>query len=330
MKTFITNDDSVFQSLLPIFATREYLSLQSKEFGWFVNDDFAMPWYITTKFGFRSLRITASPVLLGRTHSLDDEQCFLDAACRLSEKELRVDRITQPQNNAIFQAVPDDCVFAPFGTLFVPLKQRDSVDLFAGIHSKHRNVIRKAERDGVNVVTDDVDVGACIDLFCETMARQHMSSPSVAYFESLLDTLDGQVLLASAIRDDVLQGCALIPWNHHGAYYFWGGSIERPYGGSLNLLHWRIMEFMRERGVDKYDFVGARLRPEPGSKPESIQRFKERFGATFMPGYLWKRDCKPWRIRALTTALSAKALLSGRRVVPDLIDQERLRLRVGS
>ncbi|MGB6241448.1 MAG: GNAT family N-acetyltransferase [Castellaniella sp.] len=326
MGAVIVLDDSFFREYLPVFATREYLNFQSKEFGWFVSEDFVMPWFITTKFGFRSLRITSSPVQIGPGGLPDSERHFLEAACSLAARELIVDRIVQPQNNAVFRVVPKGSVHAPFGSLFVPLKNRNTEDLFSALHSKHRNVIRRAERDGVDIDVNTNKVGECIDLFRSTMARYHMGVPKISYFDSLFESLGNQILLAAATKNGIIQGCALIPWNRYGAYYFWGGSTEFPYGGSLNLLHWRIIDTLKDLDVEKYDFVGARCSPEPGSKPESIQRFKARFGATFAPGFLWKFNCRPWRSRALTAALSVRAMLSGRFSMPDLIDQERVRL----
>ena len=44
------------------------------------------------------------------------------------------------------------------------------------------------------------------------------------------------------------------------------------------------MRQLRDRGVSVYDFVGARLDVDEGSKYEGIQRFKSRFGAELHEG----------------------------------------------
>ena len=68
----------------------------------------------------------------------------------------------------------------------------------------------------------------------------------------------------------------------------YGGSVEKPYSGSLNLLQFEAMKFLQSRGVREYDLVGARIKVEQGSKYEGIQRFKSRFGARLVQGYAFR------------------------------------------
>ena len=58
----------------------------------------------------------------------------------------------------------------------------------------------------------------------------------------------------------------------------YGGSIEKPHTGAMNLLHWECIKYFKSKGVKKYDFVGARDSVDEDSKIKGIQRFKERFG----------------------------------------------------
>jgi lipid II:glycine glycyltransferase (peptidoglycan interpeptide bridge formation enzyme) len=50
-------------------------------------------------------------------------------------------------------------------------------------------------------------------------------------------------------------------------------------------MHFEIMKFLKEKGVEKYDFVGARLCYAKNSKYEGLQRFKSRFGSKLKRGY---------------------------------------------
>ena len=61
---------------------------------------------------------------------------------------------------------------------------------------------------------------------------------------------------------------------------------------------------MKERGVMKYDFVGARVNPEPGSKLEGIQRFKSRFGGEMKVGYMWRYVNRPIRYKLYSLLLN--------------------------
>lgn len=90
----------------------------------------------------------------------------------------------------------------------------------------------------------------------------------------------------------------------------------------MNLLQWNVIKKMKENNVKFYDFMGARMNPEVGSKYEGIQRFKERFGGELKKGYLWKyslNDFKYWLYRLLVFIYS-KGHFHG-----DIIDQERKR-----
>ena len=50
---------------------------------------------------------------------------------------------------------------------------------------------------------------------------------------------------------------------------------------------------MKRIGVKKYDFMGARLNVEKGSKYESIQKFKQRFGCELKKGVHWEAQFNP-------------------------------------
>jgi hypothetical protein len=72
----------------------------------------------------------------------------------------------------------------------------------------------------------------------------------------------------------VLQGCAVIPYSGHSAYYLYGGSAARPVPGAMNLLHWEAMQHFSQLGTKRYDFVGTRIAPAKGSKQEGLKMLK--------------------------------------------------------
>ena len=68
------------------------------------------------------------------------------------------------------------------------------------------------------------------------------------------------------------------------------------------------MKLMKERGVKYYDFVGARINPDEGSKYEGIQRFKSRFGGELKKGYLWKMPLNKFKYKLFCWLVAAKQL----------------------
>jgi hypothetical protein len=72
--------------------------------------------------------------------------------------------------------------------------------------------------------------------------------------------------------------------------------------------------------VQQFDFVGARLNPEKGSKQEALNLFKKRFGTTLIQGYMWKYPLRP--LKSLVYSYAVRMLRGG-----DIVDRERHKLR---
>jgi lipid II:glycine glycyltransferase (peptidoglycan interpeptide bridge formation enzyme) len=119
--------------------------------------------------------------------------------------------------------------------------------------------------------------------------------------------------------EGVVQGCAVIPFSSYSAYYMHGGSISKPLTGAMNLLQWEAMCFFRKLGVRYYNFVGARINPEPGSKQEGLIMFKQRFGGELKRGYMWKYSFHP--LKNYLYSIATKIRSGG-----DIVDQEHHKL----
>ena len=108
-------------------------------------------------------------------------------------------------------------------------------------------------------------------------------------FKRFAHSLNENVKIFIADYQGVVQGCAVVPFSGHSAYYLYGGSVQE----STN----RINEPASMGGdacnfaslaVNRYDFVGSRINPEKGSKQEGLTMFKQRFGGQLVQGYMWK------------------------------------------
>jgi len=113
----------------------------------------------------------------------------------------------------------------------------------------------------------------------------------------------------------IIQGSAIIPFSSYSAYYLYGGSIENPLTGAMNLLQWEAIRKFKELGVKRYDFVGVRISPEKRSKQEGLMKFKERFGGQLYKGYMWKHGLHPMKYAAYS--LAVRVLRGG-----DIVDVE--------
>jgi len=311
-----------FANRLPIFATPEFLAARSGEYGWFAGEDFALPFIVEQKLCFRRLIFTTEAIPLSEAASPDKEREFLEAVLRVCEaqKEIAVDFISAPQANVVFRTVPRGCENVPWASYIVDLT-RSSSEIFSGFHSKHRNVIRNAMTNEV-AVAKTRDVGVIFRNLRETMSRQHLLFyPSEKYLNALATLLGENVTFYTASHRGQLQGCAVVVHNHLGAFYYRGGSIERPATGSLNLLQFEIMKDLQHKGVPVYDLMGARPNTGGNNKIENIQRFKARFASDIRQGYSFRSIIRPVKYRLFVTAVRGYFRLKGSNYSGDVIDQ---------
>jgi lipid II:glycine glycyltransferase (peptidoglycan interpeptide bridge formation enzyme) len=318
----ILTTDNELAGALPIVGSAAYLRSKSSNYGWFRQGDLVLPFLVERRALFNRLVFTHQTISLRGKYDLSQERKFLNQVV-VAARRLNVDFIYQPHATAVFSAVPDGAISAKFGSYVVNL-EANLETLWANLHGKHRNVIKKAREAGVKISEGPHNLHACYALIHSTMKRNQKLSVSQEELERFRSNLAGNVSFYVASKDNVPQGAAVVVWSAgHTAYYLHGGTSEAPFGGAMNLLHWQAMSDMKARGVKEYDFVGARLQPVAGSKLESIQRFKERFGATLKQGYLWKYPLKPMRYRAFCLLARVNSMAHGAVYRGDIIDEER-------
>ena len=308
---------------LPIVAREKFLSCKSSEYGWFVSEYFLLPFYIEKKFFFRRIVFTNSMIDLVKikNENNNEKKNFLNEVVSIASK-LNVDFIYQPLTHAVFGVVPDGVTACAALTYQVDLSKSEE-DLFSALHVKHRNVIKRASKNGVEILSGIEQRKDCFLIIRETMARQNKPYISNSQIEKYEKCLGENVSFYIAKKDGVVQGGAIFIWSSKGtSFYFHGGSKVRPSTGALNLLHWKAMCDMKKRGVRYFDFVGGRVSPVKGSKQEGIQRFKSRFGASAKVGFLWKIAFRPFKYKLFQLMAHFNALVRRRYYLGDIIDEE--------
>ena len=189
---------------------------------------------------------------------------------------------------AIFHAYPAKSTRIPFGNYIVDLS-RDEEELFSALNGKCRNMIRRAERDGVEISfggKELLDKYIVVDK--DTWERSDMREHSQTEYENYFDSFDNNSRIYIAEKDGVVQGGAIFIFNKEMSYYLYGASIRRPSPGALNLLQYRAMMDFKSEGVHFHNFVGCRINEDPDSKYHGIQKFKGSFGGELVEGYMFK------------------------------------------
>jgi serine/alanine adding enzyme len=150
-------------------------------------------------------------------------------------------------------------------------------DLLAGMHSKHRNVVRKAAASGVTVsaVAGAADLAPFVELYEETMRRRD-AAPFYffppAYWERL-SRLGERLVVFDAVLDGELLASALClstrPWLH---YHLSATSDRARTTGASNLLLFEAARWAQARGFTRFHLGGGL-----GGREDSLYEFKRRF-----------------------------------------------------
>ncbi len=233
------------------------------------------------------------------------------------------DRVLQPANWVLFSSFPRNSINVSFGTYLIDLSY-SLEHIFKSLHHKHRNVIRNARNKQVVIKSGKDQVIAFYSLYKSTMHRNSMYCEPLSYFKNLY-TKENQNILCSVAysKNGISLGGLYIIYNKTGAYYLYGCSkLKVNVTGAINLLHFEVINILKQKGVRKYDFVGARLSDIKGTKLEGIQNFKKRFGGELIKGYLWKKDINKFRCFIFDKLIALKFILFMKTPLKDIIDQE--------
>lgn len=308
---------------LPIFAKAEFLRAVGDEYGWLGGVDecgslrCVLPYTVIRKAGVRMVRFRNETFPCGTGVDVLGEKSFLNSVVQYFRKT-GADVIIPASNNAIFRTYPDLATAAPYGTYFIALEKPER-DLWAVVSAGHRRHVRSAEKSGVQVRNAPECVTAAHTIVRDTFAKSSMPFMSSGKFSRLIGGLEGNVHLLIAEWQGKVQCCAVNAFSQHTAYYMYGGSIPDAVPGAMHLLHWEAIRMYRRMDVRRYDFYGARIDPEPGSKAAGLATFKERFGAELDQGYIWK--CGISTLKSAIYSLGVRWLRRG-----DIVDAEHHKL----
>ena len=311
---------------LSIFASEDFLKTVSDEYGWIGGVDDSgklrcvLPYTIIRRAIFRMVRFRVETIPWGEELEGEEEKVFLNNAVEYF-RSIGADMIIPATNNTIFRVCPDGAIAAPYGTFIIDLTQSEEA-LWTNLHSKHRNVIRNAMNKGVEIRHGLEHLSTAFELIRDTLKRSKLGFKAYREFERFVLSLSENVKIFVAFYQGSPQGCAVLPYSRHCAYYLYGGSVSSSLTGAMNLLQWEAIRTFRDIGVRHYDFVGVRINPEKDSKQEGLMAFKRRFGGELTQGYMWKYALNPLKFFAYS--LAVRFLRGG-----DIVDLERHKLLKG-
>lgn len=263
------------------------------------------------------VRFRVETIPLGAELEVCEEKKFLESAVNYLAS-VGADVIIPASTNTVFRTYPSGADAAPYGSYVVDLRQPEET-LWSNIHPKNRTAIRNATKRGVKIRSGMEYHKAAYVQVRDTLNRSGLPFMSMSRFERMLGGAGDNVKIFFADYQGILQGCAVNFHSHHSAYSFYAGSLPRPLDGATKLLHWHAMRLFRDLGVARYNFGGARIDPERGSKQENLMLYKRHLGGRLVQGYMWKYSLR--RMQSAVYSLAVRLLRGG-----DIVDLERHKL----
>lgn len=154
----------------------------------------------------------------------------------------------------------------------------DEQTLLAEMRKTTRNLVRRSERDGIEVTlsTNGEDLETFVRLYKETAQREEFVPFSRRLLEAELQQFgEGANIALAAVRGTPLAGAVAVftPWSgfyHHGA-----SSRLHPNLPASYALQWALIREAKRRGCREYNFWG--IYP-PDNRRAGITLFKTGFG----------------------------------------------------
>lgn len=206
-------------------------------------------------------------------------------------------------------------------TFLLPL-QETSEEQWKLVESKQRNIVRKGEKNGVEVTAlhgeEAIAQLPTLQLLRE-QTQQHairknanasMLLKSDNFFRKLLAHTDAMLFIGSV--DGKPATVAVMIASGATAYYYSGGSdyeLNRQTGSSAYVI-WKAIEYYREMpGVKFMDMGGVPVKPESTHPAYGVYAFKRSFGGEYMEFDAGAIPIIGWKYAILKFLLSQRKLL---------------------
>jgi hypothetical protein len=163
------------------------------------------------------------------------------------------------------------------GTLLLRISQSED-EMWAGMKSRSRNMVRKAEKNGASVELMSLKhVPEFYDMLTKMYSSQKkIPLHSLNLYLSLVRNLvkSNQLLFVSVKHNNHPVAMGMFPYNDHEIHFLSGAStIDGNSIGANNLMHWFVIQFSIKNKLDFYDFGGLGV--------PSIDKFKKSFGGSY-------------------------------------------------
>ncbi len=148
----------------------------------------------------------------------------------------------------------------------IPLAGRSEEDVLAGMNQLWRRNIKKAAKEGVDVVSTtgadiEADLKAFHDLYVHTAERDHFTPRPLGYFHTMVTALGAEepdrIRLYTARHEGTLVAATIaIRVGAHAWYSYGASSTEKREVRGSNAVQWQMIRDAIAAGADVYDLRG--------------------------------------------------------------------------
>lgn len=188
-------------------------------------------------------------------------------------------------------------------------------NIFSAFHPKHRNLIRKAQKQGVDIV-EEYD----FELFYEKLLKNTYSDnenklTDKAFLRTFCNVTQKARLMRMffAIYNGQYCAAAIVISYGNMAEYSFGGNIKTNIGAGV-LLQWHIIKELSQSGIQTYSLGQTAANYDASNEKFSlgITRFKNRFGGENIPVwsgvFVYRPVLKKFRDMSLKMYLTLKKM----------------------
>ena len=165
--------------------------------------------------------------------------------------------------------------------------------LWKEVHSKRRNEVRRAKKEGVYFSIDHTEdsLKKCYGILQEVYNRTKLPIPDYNFFYYLHHMGSSpKLIIACAYYESEIIGCMLALAYKDTIYDFYAGSMRKYYSKYPNdLIPWEVSRWGKENGFKVFDFGGA-------GKPNvhyGVRDYKKKFGGEFVNYGRYEKVHKP-------------------------------------
>ncbi|EMS77653.1 GNAT family N-acetyltransferase [Desulfotignum phosphitoxidans] len=183
-----------------------------------------------------------------------------------------------------FQTAGDD---KNFQTLVLDLKDDLDTIWTEQIHSKRKNMIRKAEKNDIQIDITKRCNNSFFDIYQKASTRNELDVLALDFFSDLLvESPNISIEILSAVKNNEPIANLVIVYDKDYAIYWLGNHADNaPNSGQGELLQWEAIKRMKEKGCSYYDLCYIEKERLP-----HIYKFKSGFckNETYVPFFSHK------------------------------------------